>query len=364
MAESPSLVFRPAARIATFRVIDREESIMPGVLRVRGTIDLAQFWPDGDADADTSKVKVTVGKDSFAFAADGKKFKPTNVYFGASSRGTSKKEVIDAKNRITVRLQGIDAPELHYKAGALRKSDKVTDAKRKKFNEVNRLQRRQYWAETSTVALCKKLSAFAPKNKPVACEVISLIDKPFEVIDTYGRFVANIHVGKGYSTDINLWLCQEGWAYPTFYSSMTTEEIQAYLDVLARAKKKGRVAKAYSTDTSKFDSKLVFRKKGPIDAAKDKGKVLMPKVFRRQVAYRMQKAAKISTGSFKAYLEANKDFCFLTPDFIDQGVNAAVPRRLDEFLKGSKFLLDPHEVVFKEKYSDLVGKNGKKLEKF
>ena len=42
---------------------------MPGLLRVRGTIDLDQFWPTGSSDADTSKIKVTVGKDSFAYHA-------------------------------------------------------------------------------------------------------------------------------------------------------------------------------------------------------------------------------------------------------------------------------------------------------
>ena len=95
---------------------------MSGLLRIRGVIDLTQFWPGGSADADTSKVKVNVGKGSFAFAADGKKFKATNVLDKAIVIGASKKPVIDAQSRVTVRLQGIDAPELHYKAAPLRKS--------------------------------------------------------------------------------------------------------------------------------------------------------------------------------------------------------------------------------------------------
>ena len=95
---------------------------MPGLLRVRGTIDLEQFWPAGESDADTTKIKVTVGDGSFAFAADGKTFKKTNAYVGAFSRGASNKQVIDGKGRITVRLQGIDAPELHYRAAPLRRA--------------------------------------------------------------------------------------------------------------------------------------------------------------------------------------------------------------------------------------------------
>jgi endonuclease YncB( thermonuclease family) len=330
-------------------------------LRVRGTIDLAQFWPDGEADADTSKIKVTVGSGSFAFAADGKTFKPTDAYFGAFAVGASHKAVIDAQSRITVRLQGIDAPELHYRAAPLKKSSKVSDAKRKKFNDENKSPRRQYWAETATVALAKKLSGY---GNPVKCQMTSFIDRPFEVIDTYGRFVGNIHIGSGFDTDINLWLSEEGWAYPTFYSSMEPEEIQAYLATLKKAQGKGRIWKDYSTDTAKFDAKLLYRPKGPIEASKDKGKVLMPKVFRRQLSFRLQKKAGVVSGSFAEYLKANRDPCFRTDEFIKQGANTAPIRALHDFIKGNKLLVKPHEVVFREKFSSMVDKNGKKIEKF
>ena len=335
---------------------------MPGILRVRGTIDLDQFWPDGDADADTSKVKVTVGKDSFAFAADGKTFKKTDVYFDAYCVGASKKKVVDAKDRITVRLQGVDAPELHYQAPALKKNPPVSDAKRKKFNLENKPKRRQYLAETGTVALCKKLAAFG--KSPIKCEVISLIDRPFEVIDTYGRFVANIRVGKGYTTDVNVWLCAEAWVYPTFYSSMEVEEINAFLDTLPKARKKGRVWKHYSLNAAKFDPKLIYRPKGPIQAAKDKGDVLMPKLFRRQLAYRMQKKAAVFTGTFVDCLQKNKDACFELDEFLKQGPHSAPIRWLHEFMKGSKFSLTPEAIVFREKFSSLNDGKGKKIEKF
>ena len=334
---------------------------MPGLLRVMGTIDLDQFWPDGDSDADTTKVKVTVGSNSFAYAADGKTFKKTKAYFGAFARGASNKEVIDTQGRITVRLQGIDAPELHYRAGPLKKSTGVSAAKREKFNLENKQPRRQYWAETATVALAKKLSGF---GSPIKCQVVSLIDKPFEVIDTYGRFVANIRVGTGYKTDINLWLAEQGWAYPTFYSSMEEEEIQSYLDILSKAKAKGRVWKDYSADTGKFDPKLAFRPHGPAEPARDKGKVLMPKMFRRQLSYKLQKKVGVVSGSFTDYLKANNDSCFTTDDFIKQGPTTAPVRSLYEFMEGNRFTVKPHDIVFREKFSSLVDKNGKKIEKF
>ena len=334
---------------------------MPGTLRIRGTIDLAQFWPDGEADADTTKIKVEVGANSFAFAADGKTFKATKVYFGAFARGASNKEVIDSKNRITVRLQGIDAPELHYRAAPLKKSGKVSDSKRAKFNLENKQPRRQYWAETATVALAKKLSGYGDSVK---CQVISLIDRPFEVIDTYGRFVGNICVGAKFNTDINLWLSEEGWAYPTFYSSMEPEEIETYLATLTKAQSKGRIWKDYSTNTGKFDAKLLYQPKGPVEPSKDKGAVLMPKVFRRQLSYRLQKKVGVVGGSFADYLEADRDACFRTDEFLKQGVNTALERSVHDFIKRYKFPFKPHEVVFREKFSSLVNKNGKKIESF
>ena len=40
-----------------------------GLLEVRGTIDLGQFWPRGDSDGDIAKIVVRVAPDSFRFRA-------------------------------------------------------------------------------------------------------------------------------------------------------------------------------------------------------------------------------------------------------------------------------------------------------
>ena len=42
-----------------------------GTLRIKGTIELNQFWPLGSSDADTTKMKLIVGEDSFQFKATG-----------------------------------------------------------------------------------------------------------------------------------------------------------------------------------------------------------------------------------------------------------------------------------------------------
>jgi hypothetical protein len=80
----------------------------------------------------------------------------------------------------------------------------VTPAKRQAFNALNKIARRQYWAETATVALARKLANL--DNAKVACEVYSLVDHPYELVDTYGRVVGNIRVGKDFRIDVNVWL--------------------------------------------------------------------------------------------------------------------------------------------------------------
>ncbi len=336
---------------------------MTGLLRVNGTIDLTQFWPTGSSDADTTKIKVTVDANSFQFAPDRIHFKTTHAFDAAFVKGTSRKKLIDAQNRITVRLQGIDAPELHYRAGALRQGNPaVTPAKREAYNKFNREERRQYLAETATVALAGKLKNFGPQT--VECHMLSIVDHPFEVVDTYGRFVGNIRVGSSFDTDINIWLAEEGWCYPTFYSSMENEEIEILLAAMKKAGKK-RAWKHYSKDLSVFDPELQYREP-PTEAhpTEDKGPVLMPKLFRRQVAYRMEKKAKIFTGTMKKYLESKPDSCFELQDFLVAGPHSAVPRNLHEFVAGNSFKLKPHEIIFREKFSTVVTEDGKVIKDF
>jgi endonuclease YncB( thermonuclease family) len=335
---------------------------MVGTLHIRGTIDLDQFWPNGDADADTTKIKVTIDANSFSHAPDRINFTTTRVFDNAYAIGTGKKKLIDAKGRVTVRLQGIDAPELHFRAAALKSTSGVTPEKRAAYNAANKHERRQFLAESATVALEKKLSNFGSSQIP--CLVYSYVDHPGDVVDTYGRFVGNILIGENFDTDVNLWLAEAGWAYPTFYSSMENEEIEAFVKAMKKAGKKN-VWKHYALDAGNFEDSMVYRKTGAIpSAAADKGPILMPKLFRRQVAHRMEKKAKIFSGTLEAYLKSKIDSCFALDDFLENGVHAATPRRFDEFIKGTKFSIKPHEIVFKEKPSKVVDDKGKAIKDF
>lgn len=344
-----------------------------GTLRIHGVIDIAQFWPVGTADADTTKIKLEVNGNSFEYRKEGTRtFHPTTAFIGAVAKGQVSKEVITTAKKtglqtITVRLQGVDAPELHYKAAPLKNSPDVSKEERDLYNSINE-DRRQCFAETSTVALAKYLKKFADATGIVKAVFETEVDEPADTIDTYGRFVGNIRVNK--TIDINVWLVENGWGHPAFYTSMSAEEIHTFLTAWKKGKAKpARPGKSITKDAGKFNWKLLYLKpkKGgviPFTPGEDKGKVLMPKIFRRQVAWMVAKKAGVipSNTKFKEYLQMKPDQLVMLKDFLDNTLNSATVIALDELVTTKSIVTkNPEDMVFKEKPSTLVNANGKKI---
>ena len=129
---------------------------MTGLLKVKGTLDLNQFWPDGESDADTAKVKV--GQNAFSFQTHpGAPFKVTHVFDNASVRGKTGTKAAIKNQQITIRFQGIDATELHYRPEPLPSATSsagkaISKARRSKYSALTH-EYRQFQAETSTAAL-------------------------------------------------------------------------------------------------------------------------------------------------------------------------------------------------------------------
>lgn len=334
-----------------------------GTLKIIGQIELKQFWPDGLSDADTSSILVSVNQDSFFYRKDNQSaYRKTKIFYNASVVGKSKAKLVK-NNKIKVRFQGIDAPELHYRAAPLQASPAVTPAKRKAYNEKNK-EFRQNLSESATFALRSYLKSIRPDV--IECEVLSYnVEKPREVVDTYGRFVANVNVKKNNKTqDLNVWLAKEGWVFPTFYTSMSIGEMDELLKAAKKGKKKNRVWKYLRTDTGKFKYSQQFRKNiTDFTSGDDFGIVLMPKIFRRQVNYQMQKKVDLFDGTLSEFMKNSKDPFYKIDDFMNEGFEAQ-PFYLDEFFDGKKFLLNPEQIVFREKYSNVVDEQGKDIEKW
>ncbi len=324
-----------------------------GLLQVKGTIDLAQFWPNGTSDADTTKILVTVGSDDFLFRpSPEEEFRVTHVFDDATVVGKVRRPAIDKNGKITIRLQGIDATELHYRPVAAKKFKKpLTDEQQKQhdlFLEWN-LDFRQYFAETATVALYNQLTCTGQDS--VECRVVSAVDEPGEVFDVYGRMVGDILVDIGGSeVNINQWLVESGYALPAFYNCMSNAEIDALMECArtAQSDQNGLWDNFYTPAIIPFDWNMVCRKKGStFDPDWDKGSAILPKLFRRQAAYEVNKRAGMVAGTFKKYLKSAKDGLYETGDFLANGENATV-LSLDGQISKNAVRMTPEQMVFKE----------------
>lgn len=328
-----------------------------GLLRVEGSLDVRQFWPEGGSDADTTKVVVDIGANAFQFRLHpGTPFQVTHAFDSATVKGTGARPAIQ-NGQVVIRLQGIDAPELHYRPMA---SSKATASQKKLWKQWNH-EFRQPLGEAATLALAAKLKERGAGAIP--CRVESFVDRPDDVFDTYGRLVGDVVIPGDPDLNVNMWLAVEGWAFPTFYASMSPTEIEAY----SKAAQQARVGKAgvwrwlsKTVRAEDFDWNLVYRGRGATpDPGADHGKVLLPKMFRRLSTWAMSRKAKMFTGTFGAYLVKHPDELHLTADFLTDGPSAAPVHKLSEFVApNGSFVVKPDGLVFRESSSRLVGPGG------
>ncbi len=310
-----------------------------GLLHIAGTIRTEQFWPDGESDADTIKVYVGDSEHAFQFRSSPfVDFKPTNVFRTTEVQGIAVKKPINDAKEITIRLQGIDAPELHY---------------------TNK-QYRQNLAESSTVALANLIKSAG--TSPVPCRAFTYVDTPDEVCDVYARVVAEVLIAvNGMEINLNRWLIENGWAFPAFYTSMLPFEIQNCTHAAKRARMmRTGVWSGEFYKTLPLHPEQTFR--SGINAAdfmlnEDAGTVNFPKLFRRQCAYETKKANGEYTGTFYEYLSTSNDTCYGAKKLLEKGMYVANIKRFADCIDyfTGNLLTEPWNIIFTEKPTTLVG---------
>jgi endonuclease YncB( thermonuclease family) len=329
-----------------------------GILKINGFVELKQFWPTATSDADTTKVLVNVNENSFSFQPyPGVDFQETKIFEDAEVRGKGVTKVIK-NGKVTIRLQGADAPELHFRPVL---GNGYTQDQRDEFKKYNE-EYRQYWGETATVKLFELLSK--DQKEALPCFVETNVEHPNDVCDVYGRIVGDIIITiDGRELYINHWLVAQGYAFPSFYSSMKNHEIKIYLPLIdkARAEENNIYAK-YSQEFKDFNFDMIYRKGAQPDPVGDnKSPVQFPKLFRRFATYSAMKKANITTSSFEKFLSDANDGCFETNDFIENNVHSAKRYILSDFVQSDEFTSKPEGLVFLEKPSTLVDSNGNKI---
>lgn len=342
-----------------------------GLLEVAGTIDVSQFWPSGRSDADTTTVIVKVGANPIKFRKnDASPFHATHVFDNAIVTGRTRKPAIK-NGHITIRLQGIDAPELHYQPSALSPTEKkgLSAAQLNSYHLLVHFYR-EFLGATSTKALHDFMAKVGKAT--IDCQVVTQVDHPNDVFDTYGRLVGDIDiVVSGSPVNLNHWLVEQGWAFPTYYTSMTNDEILA-IDKLAKTaqSKKHGVWKFLSKTVGVFDFTLREPKKNDTSVlATDKGPVLFPKLYRRFTNWSARNKAKVTKQSFQTFLAAGSggkpDGCYETRDFLANGVHSATHRTFDEFVQAGKIIkFQPGGLVFSEAPSKLTRPDGSPINNF
>lgn len=195
------------------------------------------------------------------------------------------------------------------------------------------------------------------------------MNSPDEVFDTYGRFVGDVLVKLGRDwIDVNTWLAEQGWAFPTFYNSMTPDEIETLTAAANEAYDAGRgVWASVADDVGRLDWSMTYRtpksmKQVAFQVGDDAGPVLYPKLFRRLSIWEVNRRAKMVTGGLLQYLATKHDRVYRTEDFL-LNAHSADTFALDDFVSPSDtaVLYWPEELVFVESKSGLVDAAGKRI---
>jgi endonuclease YncB( thermonuclease family) len=336
-----------------------------GLLIIKGVLRTKQFWPAGRSDADTATVDLVAAR-PFVFVDKAGHQTHTSVFDNAESVGkfgsrTVIKRTKSGARHVTIRLQGLDAPELHYQP-------QVPGTKGKGVNHPFR----QSMGETCANALHAFVTSFGLAD--ISCEVITAVEKPSDVCDVFGRVVGNIVlVMGGARIDINQWLLREGWALPGLYNSMSKTEILAALtdSDAAKAAKRGLFSRKniVTTKLAALDPQQRERKgSSSFKPFSDRGPVNFPKFFRRQAERHVRAAIGENVQvNLRRFIGTKPDdlalprreFLKLKPPTTGNAAKTKF-RQLATILGKNRFPIGP-ELVYFENDSKLV-KAGTKIE--
>ena len=340
-----------------------------GELQVKGFIRLDQFWPNVQlgasqgSDADT--VVAGVDLNSFRFRPNpSAAWQKTRVFEGATVR---KKKVLRGGSaqspgdpadppRLSVRLQWVDSPELHY---PFIKKDVPSGG----------VEYRQPFGETATVALLAMLKQRGGNALTLQVTLKTRVDSPNDVFDANGRLIGDVivHFPDGTSEDINLWLAKNGWAFPTYYNTITAAEKAKFDAAFDEARRKRRGFWKYDvTNTASpvpFNSNRRFRSGTGTAPGEPKDPTYLPKLFRRSAGMFVEKqAGKVPQAmTLPDYVARAKDRYTPAADFM---AGKTKTKSLATAFQGNRFTPAPEDVIFVEKTATLKDANGAKVVKW
>jgi endonuclease YncB( thermonuclease family) len=215
-----------------------------GILEAPCLLHPAVLWPAGSCDADTLRVELA---GPLRFRAPGR---PSRRWRGRAG------EVM------VVRLEDVDAPELHAPA----------------IVPAGGHRQRQHGAERAVLELARRLGQ---ARAPVRARFTTRLDDPTDALDCYGRLVGTLRVlVRGRWVDLNLWLLRRGHALPCFYTSSEPAAVARALAAAGEARRARRgVWRWLERDVRRFRG---LPARAEPERGSDAGPLCWPKIFRRQ----------------------------------------------------------------------------------
>lgn len=326
-----------------------------GLVEIDGKVDVFQYWPNGGSDVDTLKFVPDFpsaryhgdggSADVAAFFQKGGMFLPDD-----DKPGQEKFRSIVRKGgglSLSIRLQGIDAPELHY-APNFREGMFDGDFSRWIARHLSRQKsyrqpygklcadffgkgvRRQLGLET--------IDEDAPERL-VDAKLTIHADGINQAVDVFGRVVGYVALRTAHGEVLlNDYALSEGFAFCSFYGSMRIDEMNR-LSALFAAHGTGGTPKSqlrgnFSRQLRDFEPDL-WTTKSMRDTDRDdngadafRSKCFDPKLFRRCVDWVGRREALGETVPLLDYMRSNNENVATLEDFIDAGGDWLAARKI------------------------------------
>jgi endonuclease YncB( thermonuclease family) len=339
-----------------------------GEVKIEGKLFLNELFKSGGIiDADTVHMDIAADSVSFRQNEEAEWQKNLRVLHDANyydDKHQLTKVIVDrgSFSYIKIRLQGIDAPELHY--GANNDNVQLNSEQQSKFNSAKEINYRQKWGARATKELLDFLNQYyyeENNKKFIKVYAFSKVDSPNNLFDKFGRAICDIVISKD-DININQWLVEKGWAFPDFYNSMSVPEINVLRnkDAIASNSHAG-IRESYSKELIvPFDFNLTFDGTNTIiDIEQDRGNLNLPKFFRKQVNYEVLKKCGISTfNTLKDYIKFENTRCYKTKEVMENN-NQSKVYQLSDFINEEGYMdIDVGDLIYMESESQLVNKAG------
>lgn len=333
-----------------------------GKVKITGKIYLDQFFSlGGRSDADT--LRLYVNPESVEFRKNEKAEWQRRLtlfnkaYYFDEEVKSWKKIVIKDRGRsdqeyIKIRLQGIDAPELHCLANQA--NLRLSSTHYRNFTSLNAIfEYRQHWGARAARELATFLNSesFTEEGvKFVKGYAISSVDTPSNLFDKFGRAVADIVIIDRKNRDINLnqYIVRKGWAFPDYYDSMSNDEIEALIENNKDALNKPTgIRSSYTKELVPFNFNLFYQEEEEVqsDIEKDKGPLNLPKFFRKQLDYEVliksgnkkDRESHPELRTLKNYIKYRGNECYKLEEFLEKR-HCAKKYSLSEFIDENGYM--------------------------